>query len=92
MVASPFEGYEIVEGEGFRNSLTEIPVTIERWDEVRLVCDWALNRDPTNPLVASNLISNYWAVELSGPPALVLFYEVDEHARVVTYTNVCLAP
>ena len=91
-MVNPREGFEIVEGNGFRNALADIPVSIEIWDEIRLGWDWALNRDPTNPSVASNVILNFWVIELSGPPALVLFYEVDEQNRLVTYTNLCQAP
>jgi hypothetical protein len=81
-------GYELAEGDGLATSVRQIVGSIERWDEIRVGLDWALNRDPTDPSFATHLSGNLWVTQIFTSPELAVFYEVDEHSRVVTYTNV----
>ena len=63
---------------------------MERWDEISLGLDWALNRNPTDSSFAHHLIANLWVVQTAGPPELAVFYEVDLQNRVVTYSGVVM--
>ena len=89
---NPSQGYELVEGEGFATSVKEILGAVHRWDEIRRGLDWALNRGPTDPSFATRLTGNLWVVEISGPPKMAVFYEVNEKDKVVTYTGLGLSP
>ena len=82
------DGYEIREAEGFLPQVRAISPSVPRWDEIRAGLDWALNRNPTDPALSVFLAGNTWCAQIAGPPSLLVIYDVDESACVVTYVGI----
>ena len=87
-MTGPHQGYALREGDGFLTSVRELIGSVKRWDEMRLGLDWALHRNPTDPSFATHLVGGFWVAELASHPSVIVFYEVDQDARAVTYFRV----
>ena len=87
-MTGPHQGYALREGDGFLTSVRELIGSVKRWDEMRVGLDWALHRNPTDPSFATHLVGGFWVAELTSYPSVIVFYEVDQDARAVTYFRV----
>lgn len=85
-------GYDIVETQEFLEEVERQVSSAERWDEMRGAMDWLLNRNPTSPNYARRVTGNLWYVQLNAARRFLVFYEVRETQRTVTYSLITPDP
>ena len=85
-------GYIVREGDGFATRVKEVLGGVQHWDDMSFGLSLALSRHPTHPDIGIHLLANLWVIRLAGPPAIAVFYEVDEAERTVTYTGLSFTP
>ena len=80
------EGYELVEGPRFAQSVPQKLGDFERWDEVRFGWEMVLRRDPK--AVGMMLSDGTFALSINIPThsfLVYLQYKIDGEAMCVTY-------
>ena len=80
------EGYQLVEGPHFSQSVPQTLGDFSRWDEVRRGWEMVLRRDPK--AVGIMLSDGTFALSINIPTNVFLVYlqyEIDDEAMCVTY-------
>ncbi len=86
-------GWELDESsEEFWAKVDEYGGDDPRLEEMLEGLSWALLADPIGVPNAQLLVGTLWCVTLGVSPAYLVFYEVDEAARKITYSMIALAP
>ena len=78
-------GWELIEPETFFESVVREVANDPRVEDMLEGLSFALIMDPTDPSLAFRISGTLWCAPLSGPPAFLIFYEVSEEERKVTY-------
>jgi len=78
-------GWDIIEARAF-SERREIEVANDsRVDEMIEGLSFALIMNPTDSSLAFRVSGTLWCAPLPGPPAFLIFYEVNGEERKVTY-------
>lgn len=86
-------GWEIDETSSeFWARVDEYVADNSRLEEMLEGLSWALLADPLDLPNGHHLTGTFWYATLGIAPTYLVFYEVDEAARKVTYTAIALAP
>ena len=86
-------GWELDESsEEFWAKVDEYGGDDPRLEEMLEGLSWALLADPIGVPNGRPLAGTFWYATLGMPPAYLVFYEVDEAARKITYSTIALAP
>lgn len=76
-------GWTLDETEEYGTRYDEI-VRGDLWLEDQVeVLYMGLLRGPSGPAFASRILAEYWYAVLPGPPQLMVFYTVNDHAQIV---------
>ena len=78
-------GWELIEPEAFSESVEREVTNDPRVEDMLEGLSFALIMDPTDPSLAFRIPGTLWCAPLSGPPAFLIFSEVSEEERKVTY-------
>lgn len=85
-------GWELYEPMEFWARVDEYSQDDSRLEEMIEGLSWALLASPTDVPNAQRLTGTFWCLTLEGPPAYLVFYEVDEASQKVTYSMIERAP
>lgn len=77
-------GWELEENDRYRISYEEHIAGNESLEDLIEILYWALLRNPLDPMLLTKRVAGtFWFAKVPGPPAFLVFYELDQTERTV---------